>query len=145
MARVGDSTAKTFRVAKAKTLGAREPKLKLTKADPKRFLPKGTSAEKVKIITPPTLRPEKARLLAKHTTKKPGPRPSQAAAEFPPLELPPLPEATAADGQEFRGILPSLDGSDAATFIEVEGPAPELPPMEIPEFPETEEEAEASA
>ena len=140
---------------KENTLGSREPKLRLTKADPNRFLPEGTSAEKVAPkAAPAKLTNTDRRLLAKNTlpkkkasTPKPAPRkttrkatkktktPVRAIAEAP-IELPPLPAHTEDDGKGYQGILPSLDGSNEATFIDVDGKPLELPPMEMPDFDE---------
>lgn len=150
VAKVQDGTAKTLRAAKEKTLGPSEPKLRLTKAEPSRFLPAGTRAESLRIkATPSQLSEKQTRLLAKHSKPSSGPRPSQARsaanAAIPPLELPPLPQQSEDDTGEFLGILPSLDGSDTATFIDVSGETPELPAMEYPELDEEENDPEKPA
>ncbi|MDQ8190848.1 hypothetical protein [Roseibacillus persicicus] len=148
--KVKETTTDTFRAAKEKTLGPSEPKLRLTKADPSRFLPEGTSVAKVKAkSTTPEPKRKGKMLLAKNTpAKTSGPAASTAAeadlSEIPPLELPPLPAPSENDSGEFMGILPSLDGSEGATFIEVEGETPELPPLAAPELTE-EESAEKKA
>ncbi len=144
VAKVQDGTVKSLRTAKEKTIGPSQPKLRLTKADPSRFLPEGTSAEKVRIKTASSKPTQKQKpLLAKHTKVSSGPRPtksrSKTLAPIPELELPPLPAASEDDNKDFRGILPSLDGSDDATFIDVNGETPELPPMELPEIEEENE------
>ena len=157
-AKIQQGTAKSFRTVKEKTFGPSKPKLRLTKAQPSRFLPEGTSAEKVHAKSTPS-HPSKTqtRLLAKHTKPSSGPRPasastsarsqagSQAPAAIPELELPPLPTTSASDDKEFRGILPSLDGSDTATFIDVNGETPELPPLEFPDLEDEEELAPEAA
>ena len=155
---------------KENTLGSREPKLHLTKADPSRFLPEGTSAEKVLSKTTPRQAPKKdTRLLAKNTLPKKKSTPSRASSRTPVrtktvktvktvkakapkkvepevehYELPPLPTHTSGDNQGPQGILPSLDGSDEATFIDVDGKPLVLPPMEMPE-PDEESNTEGSA
>lgn len=158
MAKAKNSTSKTFRAAKnstgkalatakEKTLGPSKPKLRLTKADPSRFLPQDTSAERILIKATPTKPSKKeTHLLAKNTQAKAGPRPPEptskktsppsevVVADLPPIELPPLPATSENDSTEFRGILPSLDGSNDATFIDIDGKALELPPMEMPVY-----------
>lgn len=119
-------------------------KLRLTKADPSRFLPEGTSVNRLAARASKGKATNKqSRLLANNTKSNSGPRPSKigsaSTAEIPPLKLPPLPEPSEDDGTGFGGILPSLDGSNEATFIDVNGETPELPPLE---FPEPEEAAE---
>ena len=142
--------------------GIGEPKLRLTKANPSRFLPEGTTAEKLLSKNlPKQAAKEETRLLAKNTlpTKKRIPSksvpqkkvrtktvktPKKVVAEVPYIELPPLPKSSTDDNQGYQGILPSLDGSDEATFIDIDGKALELPPMEFPE-PEEEPNPAASA
>lgn len=151
------STTKTLQAAKEKTLGASKPKIKLTKADPTRFLPEGTSTEAVlNKATDSQATKKQTMLLAKHTEATSPPRPPRPTssqpslsqtepnvlATIPPLELPPLPESSESDNKEFKGILPSLNGNDDATFIDVHGEALELPPMDLPEI---EDEAEVDA
>ncbi|MGJ8725338.1 MAG: hypothetical protein ACSHYB_12340 [Roseibacillus sp.] len=151
------SVQETAAKLKENTIGTREPKLRLTKADPTRFLPEGTSAQRLLVKKTPTTAPkQKTRLLAKNTlpkkklspsapiSKKAPKTPPKKVAPLPPLELPPLPASSPADSKEFRGILPSLDGSNDATFIDIEGKALELPPMNLPEF-EEEPDPEAAA
>lgn len=159
LTKVKDGTVKTFSAAKDKALSARKPKIRITDADPTKFLPNGTSIDKLASKKQPEKTvakkkpsskpaPEKVRLLAKNTTSPPKtqvtPSPRPKPKPIPPLELPPLPEPSEDDNQEFKGILPSLDGSDGATFIDVNGETPELPPMEFIEE-DGEEDAEAPA
>ncbi len=132
------SSCSTVQDAAVKAFGSSEPKLRLTKADPKRFLPKGTSADSLYV---PKAR-DHSRLLAKHDPKLSSPDRKSVVTDLPTLDLPPLPEAIEDDNQEFTGILPSLDGSKGATYIDVEGPTPELPPLNLPEFEHEQTEAE---
>ena len=153
------SVQETAAMLKDQATSIGEPKLRLTKADPTRFLPAGTSAEKLaaKGVSPARTTKEPTRLLAKNTLpKKQASRAVSASkkttktsqkkvvVEEPYIELPPLPASSANDNKGFRGILPSLDGSDEATFIDVDGKPLELPPMEFPD-PEEESGSEASA
>ena len=146
-AKVQGGTVKTFRAAKEKTFGSDESKIKLTKADSSRFLPAGTSVETALNRTSPSQPSRKqTRLLAKHTESSSPPRPSKLsapmpkleedAAAIPTLELPPLPQASEEDSQEFKGFLPALDGNNNDTFIDIDGNPLELPPMNLPEIDE---------
>ena len=137
-------------LADARKLAFGEPKIPVTKADPSRFLPEGTSVDKVvaknSAQQPATRKASQrkasakpVRLLAKNTKApsktrstsfskpkakaKPQPKPEP----IPPLELPPLPEHYANENEGFDGILPSLDGSDISTYVDVEGESPLLP------------------
>ena len=145
VSKVSDSTTKTFRNAKEKALGTKKPSLRLTKADPSRFLPKGTTAEQLQKTE--KANPKARMLLAKNTRSQGSTQKSQLRSpqnqpeELPEIELPPLPEASSNDDQGSVGILPSLEGNGTA-FIDVDGESPELPPLEIPDFEEDESESE---
>ena len=115
--------------------------LQLTKADPSRYLPEGTSIDdlqKKNRASELASKREKKEpiLLAKNTKTSSRPTLSdltktQPEEEVSPIELPPLPEASETDDQFFGGILPALDGSNEAPFIDVPGETPELPPLEL--------------
>lgn len=141
VAKVKETTADSFRSVSEGTLGTAKPKIRLTKADPSRFLPEGTSITKVRAKAPASKKKGSGKvLLAKNTPPKSSDQTKPASepekeelGAIPPLELPPLPASNENDNGEFMGILPSLDGSDTATFIEVDGETPELPPMPEPQ------------
>ncbi|MBK1834990.1 hypothetical protein [Roseibacillus ishigakijimensis] len=130
LSKVQKATGKTLQTAKSKIFAEEEPGMALTKADPSRFLPEGTSVSEVG-------RKKASRFFfAKNDRNQ--------AEDLPPLELPPLPAASGATGDgEFMGILPALDDSGEAAFIDVAGEAPELPPL--PVEPELEQQADHPA
>ncbi len=111
--------------------------LRIIKPDPSRYLPEGTSIEEAQIeadLLAQKAYQEDALLFAKNTPRRSSQAASKPEFAVPPLELPPLPVATNDDEAGFQGILPSLNGSNEATYIDVKGETPELPPLDFPEI-----------
>lgn len=140
LASARENTVATLRAAKEKSLGRDDTQVRLTKADPSRFLPADTKAKTLLEQSKP--QKEKTRLLAKNERTSPRAKDKPTDLEsFPPLELPALPVVTESLGDPGPGILPSLNGE---SFSRQEGEAP-LPPLPTPEELLAEQNEETSA
>lgn len=141
LAQARENTVATLRTAKEKTLGRDDTKVRLTKADPTRFLPANTKAKTLLEQGKPEKQP--ARLLAKNEqgSSRAKNRPADLES-FPPLELPALPNVSEGMESTGAGILPSLDGAESPFS---EGGSAPLPPLPTPEEVLESETAETSA
>lgn len=129
LAQARENTVATLRTAKEKTLGRDDTKVRLTKADPSRFLPVSTNAKTLLEQGKP--KPERARLLAKNeqSSSRTKNRPADLES-LPPLELPPLPKLSKEMDSTGAGILPALDEAKSPL---TEGESAALPPLPTPE------------
>ena len=117
------------------SLSGSQGKVQLTKADPSRFLPANTKAER--IGKPLVAKKKRPQILAKNDTASPLKGTRNKPASLPELELPTL-DGEATD--TYLGILPPLYDEGGATWIDVDGETPELPPLPTPEEVLAEEE-----
>lgn len=140
LATARENTVATLQAAKEKSLGRDDTKVRLTKADPSRFLPANTKAKTLLEQSKP--QKEKVKLLAKNERSSPRAKDKPTDFEsFPPLELPALPIVTEDMGSSGLGILPALNGNDSPSK---ESDAP-LPPLPTPEEILAEQNEETSA